>query len=620
MPLTPPQSFRKTDGIHRIGLLADRPSAADVLVGTLYFSTDLSTLERSNGTAWTTYAPTATVVTAPFIDLTEGNYPNPPADVERIYALDVNGYTQVEMKDSAGRGARLASDNILIAKITEPNGITRGKVVYIAGAAGANPLVRLAKSDSISTMPAIGMVLDTGVVNAFTRVLLSGTLQGIDTSGFAEGVSLFVSPTSAGDLTSVLPVAPNYAQRVGFVTRSHATQGEVLILTTGTVTDPRLHHTTHEPGGTDQLVNAAWTNLPNVFTETQTLQKNGAALLAFVDTSQALDKKRFHVVASGSNFVISGVDDAGTVATGQLFYITHDGDVFANGNLTVNGAGGNVALKNIQNHFTAYQYIDTQGGAGDASLFLTNAGREYRILNYADNFRIWSNSVEVFILYPTGDLRIQGNLTVAGSSVIFGAADASHARITGFGDEIRSRLADDSDWAGVTARSFFAVSSNNSFADFTCRGGTNFQAGVNISAGGLTVQGGGAGIRGGMTSFGDLHVGSNSEKGNLWTTYPIYPGEYTTNWGEQTNWYLASHNAYGLFSNTGMYLSGGLTSAGGGDFGGFIRAIGHQCRTFGTDGPFQGNSFNFAYNGNVECWIDRTFIGRAHEEGFYSTR
>lgn len=54
MSLTP-ADYRKTAYTHRIGLAADRPDAADVLTGTLYFSSDTTALERSNGTTWEVY-------------------------------------------------------------------------------------------------------------------------------------------------------------------------------------------------------------------------------------------------------------------------------------------------------------------------------------------------------------------------------------------------------------------------------------------------------------------------------------------------------------------------------------------------------------------------------------
>lgn len=61
MSLSPPQSFRKVEKIHRMGLAVDKPDAEDVLTGTLYFSTDTLTLERSDGSVWTAYAGTGAV-------------------------------------------------------------------------------------------------------------------------------------------------------------------------------------------------------------------------------------------------------------------------------------------------------------------------------------------------------------------------------------------------------------------------------------------------------------------------------------------------------------------------------------------------------------------------------
>jgi hypothetical protein len=37
------------------GLFASRPLAADVAIGTLYYSTDVGITEQSNGTIWQTY-------------------------------------------------------------------------------------------------------------------------------------------------------------------------------------------------------------------------------------------------------------------------------------------------------------------------------------------------------------------------------------------------------------------------------------------------------------------------------------------------------------------------------------------------------------------------------------
>jgi len=299
----------------------------------------------------TAVAGLMTVANFSYRDLTEGIPANPPVDTERLYALDVNGYTQVEMKDSAGRGARLASDNVLIAKITEPAGIVRGQIVYIQGASGANPLVRLAKADNIATMPTIGMVLDTGILNAFTRVLLSGTVQGIDTSAFSEGVSLFVSPTTAGAMTFTLPVAPNYAQRVGFVTRSHATQGEMLILTTGTVTDPRLHAPTHKSGGTDVIALDTLGTPTDITTLNASLTAHGLMQKYPGGTANFLRADgSFAAPPTGG---IPSAHHATHETGGADAIVALSGAVITTGTVADARLSSNVPLKNTANTFTA---------------------------------------------------------------------------------------------------------------------------------------------------------------------------------------------------------------------------------------------------------------------------
>lgn len=53
------QDYRKTALTHRVGLAAAKPAASNVLAGTLYYSTDTGTLERSNGSGWEPFASTS---------------------------------------------------------------------------------------------------------------------------------------------------------------------------------------------------------------------------------------------------------------------------------------------------------------------------------------------------------------------------------------------------------------------------------------------------------------------------------------------------------------------------------------------------------------------------------
>lgn len=232
----------------------------------------------------------------PYLDLVEGVPVDPAVGRGRIYSLLVNGYSQVEMRDAGANVVRFGSDNVLIAKVTGVP-IGRGQCLYLAGASGANAIVGLARCDVPDTMPAVGLALDSGSVNSFIRVLLSGTMQLVNTSNFAEGASLFVSPTSAGAMTTDFPLAPNYAQRVGFVTRSHATQGEILVMTTSVDGPPRHHAETHAAGGTDPLPLLELPTAPV-----------GRVLVSQGDGVQPVFSESLHLKGAANQLLLEGTD------------------------------------------------------------------------------------------------------------------------------------------------------------------------------------------------------------------------------------------------------------------------------------------------------------------------
>jgi hypothetical protein len=65
--------------------------------------------------------------------------------------------------------------------------------------------------------------------NANGNAILIGRLEGFDTSAFADGALLYLSPTTAGAMTSTKPAAPNQLVFLGYVTYSHATQGKIAV-------------------------------------------------------------------------------------------------------------------------------------------------------------------------------------------------------------------------------------------------------------------------------------------------------------------------------------------------------------------------------------------------------
>ena len=125
---------------------------------------------------------------------------------------------------------RLGQSSIVYVKNADNSGLTKGTVVYTAGSDGTNKTVRLAQANTESTCSkTFGIVAETvsGGTKAFC--ITFGNIEGIDTSAFAEGATVYLSPTIAGGMTTTKPSAPSHMVVVGFCLRSHATQGVIFV-------------------------------------------------------------------------------------------------------------------------------------------------------------------------------------------------------------------------------------------------------------------------------------------------------------------------------------------------------------------------------------------------------
>jgi hypothetical protein len=108
--------------------------------------------------------------------------------------------------------------------------LTKGTVVYISGASGNKATVSKAicTSDATSAQT-FGLIFADISNNNNGYAILSGDLAGLDTSAFAAGTQLYLSPTTAGAYTSTKQYAPNHLVYIGVVTRSHVNQGSIEV-------------------------------------------------------------------------------------------------------------------------------------------------------------------------------------------------------------------------------------------------------------------------------------------------------------------------------------------------------------------------------------------------------
>jgi hypothetical protein len=166
-----------------------------------------------------------------YVDKLEITSPGtPPANTLRLSVKDYKGFSVYEFIDDTGMSRRLVRDNVFIGKNTGVSNISAMSAVYDCGSSGNVPSLCLAKSDSISTMPAIGITIEQINTDSFGRVMMVGLLEKINTDSFTEGNTIYVSDTVAGGLTDVAPITPNLTQEMGTVLVKSIGSGSIQIV------------------------------------------------------------------------------------------------------------------------------------------------------------------------------------------------------------------------------------------------------------------------------------------------------------------------------------------------------------------------------------------------------
>jgi hypothetical protein len=157
--------------------------------------------------------------------------PAPPASTKiNLYAMNRFGRTMLKRRASDGVILELNQDNVLVA--TNETGSTIGAFVpvYSSGTgSGGEPLVAPAKADSPTTMPAVGITLESISNGGNGLVMFDGVLSNVNTSGFSVNDVLYVSAATAGQFTTTEPAHPNLSQRIARVLSSSAS-GTAIVL------------------------------------------------------------------------------------------------------------------------------------------------------------------------------------------------------------------------------------------------------------------------------------------------------------------------------------------------------------------------------------------------------
>jgi hypothetical protein len=108
--------------------------------------------------------------------------------------------------------------------------LTKGQVVYISGSQGNRVAVKLARADVEATsFGTIGLVAETMTSGAEGFIIVSGALYKLNTTGLVAGATVYLSPTTAGAVTTTKPQAPDQLVVIGWVERVDNIVGSIYV-------------------------------------------------------------------------------------------------------------------------------------------------------------------------------------------------------------------------------------------------------------------------------------------------------------------------------------------------------------------------------------------------------
>ena len=110
------------------------------------------------------------------------------------------------------------------------------QAVRVTGAQGQRLKVDLAQAtNDFLSAETIGLVTETINNNQEGFITTNGLVRGINTTGSLQGETwvdgdiVYLSATTAGNITNVKPLAPNHLVIIGYVVSAHITQGSIFV-------------------------------------------------------------------------------------------------------------------------------------------------------------------------------------------------------------------------------------------------------------------------------------------------------------------------------------------------------------------------------------------------------
>ena len=224
------------------------------------------------------------------------------------------------------------------------------QAVRITGAQGQRPKVDLAQAtNDVLSAETIGLVTETIANNQEGFISTSGLVRGINTTGslqsetWLDGDVLYLSPTIAGNVTNIKPIAPNHLIIIGYVISAHITQGTIFVKVDNGYELDELH---------------------NVSVNSVTLANND--VLSYESSSQLWKNKQSNYLQIVSKDITDSTALTGTTAITLMKSILIPANTYTTGGVVkiLNRAVRNTATGSASNYF----YINTTNSLTGATL------------------------------------------------------------------------------------------------------------------------------------------------------------------------------------------------------------------------------------------------------------
>jgi hypothetical protein len=378
------------------------------------------------------------------------------------------------------------AQELLTATVTnaEATPITKGQVVYIFGATGNRPSVKLAYNTGDATSAkTFGVVSDASIAAGGTgTVTCVGVVDGLNLGTYSDGDTVYLGATP-GSITATKPYAPNHLVYVGIIERANAGNGELYVRIQNGYELDELHDVqiTTPPASGSLLIrdntlslwkaatltagtNIAVTNgdaavtvgltgtvaVANGGTGVTTSTGTGSVVLS---TSPSLTTPNIGA-ATGTSFNLTGSGTLGTTLTvsGTTDSSSKDtGAIVTEGGLGVEKSatfGGNLTVSGTLSSFgpaSGSSEVKAIGTAGNLRVFSSYTGSNYRwywganttaesgsnagsdwVLN-AGNDTGSTLGNYITVTRSSGAVALAGNLTVSGGTITGGASGMSLA-------------------------------------------------------------------------------------------------------------------------------------------------------------------------------------------------